>query len=179
MNQNEINELEKIKEYAGRLLALPSTKKESYLIGDIGYEVVKLPAIDNFMTLLKVSTKTIKTLAPIAIPLIGALGDLQNINKDTDLTELLENKAIQEAIEKLSELNENDLAWLFQIASFFTARIGEKKSIDLDKVLEQNPNHYFLILFYFLKINVGALFLGKKQESKSKKEKKNGQLKIS
>jgi len=177
MDAKEINELNKIKEYAGRLLALPSTKKESYLIGEVGYEVAKIPAIDPNMILLKISTKTVKTLAPIAIPLISALSDLKNISKDTDIKELLERKEIQEAIEKLSELNEDDLSWLFQVASFFTARIGENKPIDLNQIIEENPQHYFLILFHFLRIEVGALFLGKSQNSQ--KEKKRGKLKVS
>jgi len=147
-----------IKQYAERLIA-GNRKRESYLLDGVGYEVVKIPPIDPNMLLMKITTKVTKSLTPILIPAI-ALFTSGAISGDMDVSKVLEKKEVVELLDNLHKLDEDDLAWLMEIASYFTCRIGEKKPVDMDWVIDNYPQHYFLILFNFLKINVGALFFG-------------------
>ena len=167
---------EEIKNYTARRLAT-GAKTENFKLGDVSYKCLKLPAHDEYRLLRKLSYKTAKSVLPILKPLLAGYSQLQTMDLKEDVSVLLDTPIFDDAVTAIQSISEDDLDWLMDLTFLCIAKADEDTQIDLDKVLEDNPQHYFLFLYKFLEIQVGKLFMGNDKGGKKKKPTKQ-QMKL-
>ena len=166
---------EEIKNYTARRLAT-GAKTENFVIGDVTYKCLKLPAHDEYRLLRKLSYKTAKSVLPILKPLLSGFSELQTMDLKEDVSVLLNTPIFDEATTAIQGINEDDLDWLMDLTFLCVAKADEDLQIDMDRVLEDNPQHYFLLLYKFLEVNLSMLFMGKSKDGKKKKAKQEMKL---
>jgi len=157
-----------LKQYAERLIA-GNRKRESFMIGEVGYESIKLPPFDEYRTLMKLTYKVTKSIMPVFIPAYAMLTK-EGIDLNANVDDLIKSPIFLELLENLDKVNEDDLSWVMEVSYAFTARIDHKTPLDPEWVLENHPQHYFLIMINFIKINLGRLLLGENKQGKPEED---------
>jgi len=157
-----------LQQYAGRLIA-GNRKRESFMLGEVGYEAIKLPPFDEHRTLMKLTYKVTKSLLPVLLPAYGLLTK-DGIDLSANVDDFIKSPVFLELLENLDKVDEDDLSWIMEVSYAFTSRIDHRTPIDPEWIMENHPQHYFLIMFNFIKINLGRLLMGEKKQGKQEGE---------
>ena len=147
--------------------------RESFKIGDVNYEMAKLPALDSHMTLPTLIFKVTKSIIPFMKPLLALYADISTTDEKgigdllkTDIKEFIKDERIDLFLENVSKVDEETLLYIFNLAIKLTCKPMEKKAIDAELLLTENPQHYTLLIYHFLKIQVSPIFLGRSVDEK-------------
>jgi len=163
---------DKIKMMGLKRLSLDSCRKEEFFLDNVKYNCVVIPAIDPNMLMFKITSTVTRNILPLAIPLISVFNSLKGVDLSSNISTLLEDENVQNAISQLSKMNDEEVADLVDIAFMFVSKENNLKSLDVDQLMLENPTHFYLIVFNFLKINVSPFFIATTPTPKKQEEMK-------